>query len=56
MTQVKPDAWDPIVSVLGLVRVTDMWAQSTATPAWSKLTRGPTVVRLKVNRGYPAVN
>ena len=56
MTQVKPDAWDPIVSVLGLVRVTDMWAQSTATSAWSKLTRGPMVVRLKLNRGYPVVN
>jgi len=56
LTQVKPDAWDPTVSVLGLVRVTDMWAESTATSAWSKLTRGPIVVRLKVNRGYPMVN
>ena len=27
---------------LRLVSVADMWAQSTATSAWSKLTRGPT--------------
>ena len=44
LTQVKPDAWDPIVSVLGLVRVTDMWAQSGATSARSTLMHGAMVI------------
>ena len=39
-SQVKPDGWDPRVSVTGLVWVDDMWDQSTAASAKSMLTCG----------------
>ena len=44
LTRVKPDQWGPLLSEPVLVRVADVWAQSTASSAWSELMRGPTVV------------
>ena len=44
--QVKPDQWDPLVSLTVMARVTDMWGQVNAHISIVKLTRGPTVIRL----------
>ena len=53
MVQVKHDQWVPLVSVRVLVRVADVWTQSTAMSAWSKMTRGATEIKLNLS---PVVN
>ena len=48
LPRVKPDQWGPLVSDWGLVSAADVWAQSTATSARSKQTRGATAIRLNL--------
>ena len=48
--QVKPDQWGPLVSDWGWIVPMTGGAGSTDTSARSKLTCGPMVVRLKLNR------
>ena len=56
LPRVKPDQWVPLVSVTVLARVTDVWAQSTATSGQSTLTRGSIVINLSLTNFVRGLN